>query len=613
MIVKMKKATLVTLKETIAQTLETIQDFGVLHMEKGNAISSNQDNAQERLSKLEKAITLLEDLPGDSKGSPSEDLDAIPGQVMDLLESQKELEEQKKTLNKVIADAGLWSGLSSADVTELEESGVPFHVFLCDMKTYQSQYSTRKDLIPYQYDKQFHLIQIGEWEEPITDLIEVFPPAISDLQAQKDLAQIETALDGKIQDLKELKGALPALQEMRLAALEILEFEKAQSSLVDYEELVTFTGYVPVGKTAALQALCQKEGIGLLLEDPTPDDPVPTLVENNSAIGTIRPVLDFLGTTPGYYEKDISLWFLIFFAMFFGIILGDAGYGALILLGTIGFHISLTAKGKSGGAGLALTYVLSISTVLWGAITGNWFASSATLEAFPILKSFVIPAIDATNDSTQQMVQAVCFWIAIVHLSIAQLWNFFDALKGPHKFKALAELGWMSMNVGLFNVVMSLVPKMVVFDMGVAVPMIVIGFIFVFVFSNQEGNFLKGIASSGANFITITLSGINAFSDLVSYIRLFAVGLASFKIAESFNNIAAGFGFDTFGGIAMTIFVLLLGHGLNLIMGLMSVLVHGVRLNLLEFSGRLGIEWSGMPYHPFKRWLLKETRTEEKI
>jgi hypothetical protein len=95
---------------------------------------------------------------------------------------------------------------------------------------------------------------------------------------------------------------------------------------------------------------------------------------------------------------------------------------------------------------------------------------------------------------------------------------------------------------------------MVVFDMGVAVPMIVIGFIFVFVFSNQEGNFLKGIASSGANFITITLSGINAFSDLVSYIRLFAVGLASFKIAESFNNIAAGFGFDTFGGIAMTIF-----------------------------------------------------------
>jgi V/A-type H+-transporting ATPase subunit I len=96
----------------------------------------------------------------------------------------------------------------------------------------------------------------------------------------------------------------------------------------------------------------------------------------------------------------------------------------------------------------------------------------------------------------------------------------------------------------------------------------------------------------------------------VSYIRLFAVGLASFKIAESFNNIAAGFGFDTFGGIIMTIFVLLLGHGLNLIMGLMSVLVHGVRLNLLEFSGRLGIEWSGMPYHPFKRWLLKETKTQ---
>jgi hypothetical protein len=73
------------------------------------------------------------------------------------------------------------------------------------MKTYQSQYSTRKDLIPYQYDKQLHLIQIGDWEEPITDLIEVFPPAISDLQAQKDLAQIETALDDKIKELESLR------------------------------------------------------------------------------------------------------------------------------------------------------------------------------------------------------------------------------------------------------------------------------------------------------------------------------------------------------------------------------------------------------------------------
>jgi V/A-type H+-transporting ATPase subunit I len=600
----------VTLKSAMLETLESIQDFGVLHMEKGSTISPNQENAQDRLAKLDKAISLLKDIPADDPSYSGKDYDDIPAKVMKILEEQKELEEKKKSLKKITEEAGIWKGLSSSDLSELEDSGVPFHIFLCDMKTYQSQYSTRQDIIPYQFAKEFHIIQVGDWEEPITDLIEIFPPEVSDVQAQAELTELEKELSAKTAELQNYTAAIPALEEKRLAALEVLEFEKAQSSLVDYEELVTFTGYVPVGKTAALQALCQKEGIGLLLEDPTPDDPVPTLVENNKAVGTIKPVLDFLGTTPGYYEKDISLWFLIFFSVFFGIILGDAGYGALILLGTIGFHISLASKGKSGGAGLTLTYVLSISTVVWGAITGNWFASSATLEAFPFLKEFVIEAIDATDDSTQQMVQAVCFWIAIVHLSIAQLWNFIEAAKGEHKLKALAELGWMSMNVGLFNVVMNLVPGLSVFDMDVAVVMVLSGFGLVFIFSNQEGNFLKGLASSGANFITITLSGINAFSDLVSYIRLFAVGLASFKIAESFNNIAAGFGFDTVGGIIMTIFVLLLGHGLNLIMGLMSVLVHGVRLNLLEFSGRLGIEWSGMPYHPFKRWLLKETKTQ---
>jgi V/A-type H+-transporting ATPase subunit I len=125
------------------------------------------------------------------------------------------------------------------------------------------------------------------------------------------------------------------------------------------------------------------------------------------------------------------------------------------------------------------------------------------------------------------------------------------------------------------------------------------GFAAVIVFSRQEGRFFRGLAMGIANLLTTFLSGISAFSDIISYIRLFAVGLAGIEISKSFNGIAAGFGSGPLG-IAAGLLILLLGHSLNMAMGALSVVVHGVRLNMLEFSGHLGMEWSGKPYKPFK-------------
>jgi V/A-type H+-transporting ATPase subunit I len=109
-----------------------------------------------------------------------------------------------------------------------------------------------------------------------------------------------------------------------------------------------------------------------------------------------------------------------------------------------------------------------------------------------------------------------------------------------------------------------------------------------------------GIGKGLANLITIGLDGVSAFTDIISYIRLFAVGLASVEIAKSFNSMAEGM-MDGIGGIIGGILVLLLGHTLNLIMGALSVIVHGVRLNMLEFSGHLGMQWTGTPYRPFSK------------
>jgi V/A-type H+-transporting ATPase subunit I len=129
--------------------------------------------------------------------------------------------------------------------------------------------------------------------------------------------------------------------------------------------------------------------------------------------------------------------------------------------------------------------------------------------------------------------------------------------------------------------------------------MMAAGLALIIVFSQQRGRFFHGVAMGLANLMTTFLNGIGAFSDIISYIRLFAVGLATVEIAKSFNAMAANMA-DGALGIVLAAVVLLLGHAMNLAMGALSVIVHGVRLNMLEFSGHMGMEWTGRPYKPFK-------------
>jgi V/A-type H+-transporting ATPase subunit I len=125
----------------------------------------------------------------------------------------------------------------------------------------------------------------------------------------------------------------------------------------------------------------------------------------------------------------------------------------------------------------------------------------------------------------------------------------------------------------------------------------VVGAASVILFSSPKRNLLKGVSSGLGNFL---LNAINNFTDIVSYIRLFAVGLATVAIADAFNQMAAGIGFNSIGTGIMSAFILLFGHLLNIALGPVSIIVHGVRLNVLEFSSHLDVKWSGVAYKPLR-------------
>jgi V/A-type H+-transporting ATPase subunit I len=126
--------------------------------------------------------------------------------------------------------------------------------------------------------------------------------------------------------------------------------------------------------------------------------------------------------------------------------------------------------------------------------------------------------------------------------------------------------------------------------------LLLVGITLVLFFSNPQKNMFKGMLST---LTALPLSVIGAFSDVVSYLRLFAVGYASVVLASTFNNMALSGGVNTvFAGVSAAL-ILFLGHALNITLCMMAVVVHGIRLNMLEFSGHLGMQWSGMKYEPF--------------
>jgi V/A-type H+-transporting ATPase subunit I len=309
----------------------------------------------------------------------------------------------------------------------------------------------------------------------------------------------------------------------------------------------------------------------------------------------LYPLTDFLEVVPGYHETDISGWFLLFFCIFFGMIFGDAAYGCLLFLIAI-FGIIKTARNRVPGI-LKMLALLSFSNIVWGVLTCTWFGiDAAKLPQFlrDISLSYISPA---KTDQTivDQNLQVFCFSLALLQLTIAHIKGIIKTIRS---LKVFAEIGSLAMLWGMYNVVLFLVVSSEKFPLiRPSIYLLAGGFALTFVFGAYEGSVGQSVLSSVKNIISVVLGITNVFSDIMSYIRLWAVGLAGASIAATVNSMVGPMlgNFLVFVGVILLVF----GHGLNIVLNVLSVLVHGVRLNTLEFSGHIGLTWAGTAYKPF--------------
>ncbi|HWR11257.1 MAG TPA: V-type ATPase 116kDa subunit family protein [Rectinemataceae bacterium] len=441
-------------------------------------------------------------------------------------------------------------------------------------------------------------------------------PALPLSRLDREISECEKSVAEKKAELRRLSTNVATIDAEIRRIESTLTIERLRAGMPRQDALRYLAGYVPAKVADSLMAEAGRRGWAIALDDPADDELPPTKVENNAVVRMIQPVLDFMGTVPNYREYDTSLWFLGFFSLYFAMIFGDGGYGLILL----GIAIAMFTKSRKAKKPLSdagrLLFVLSGMTILWGFLTGTWFA--IPYESLPgILQNMSLTALNGSNPDSGTNTKIFCFIIGTLQLSIAHIKNI---KRDWPNIKFLAQVGSLCMVVGMLNAVLNLVIDASRFPLqGWALALVGGGFILNFIFGNWDGSLLRALLAGLKGIIPSFLGVVSVFADIVSYIRLWAVGLAGLAISQTVNGMAINLLGPTGGSIVafligglVGLVLLFVGHGINLVMSVLSVLVHGIRLNILEFSSHLGMEWSGYKYEPLSE-SAEERKAQENI
>ncbi len=632
MIVPMKKVSLIVLESEKKPALKKLRKMGLMHIEITEGRGAHLNKLSEDTAKLENAISIVSEYAEkDSVQNTEHSKPAlhIADKIIALSAERAELSSSVNSLVSELARLDSWGEIDPAELKALADNGISISLYEIPTSEYKAlDDSVQTVALSKTKNTVRFVLTSGELHENMKQYL-VKLPDISTSEIRKSISKMRSRAEAIEAELRSYCLCTDIMQNAILEIGKETEFEIYESgmdsqSLSESPEsgvnIAYFVGYLPAQDSDKIKALAKENSWGLLITDPTPEDNAPTKLQNNKFVSLIYPLTDFLGTVPGYFEYDISAWFLGFILIFFGIIFGDGGYG-LLICAISGLLIAKNLKAKKTVPDAYLLILLmGAATVLWGILTCTWFGISA--EHLPIwLQKLSIPVISNvyadkiwypfwTNGSvgltTTQNLQIVCFSLALIQLSTAHFMSF---ARNRKSLKALGDIGSVLQLIGIFYVVISLVVNSQVFPLGLviggipigisAVALIGVGFVMSFIFSNYEGKLGESILNSLKNIVSVLLGVVNVFSDIVSYIRLWAVGLAGAAISATVNELASPF----LGNLMLMIFAIILlvfGHGLNMILNVLSVIVHGVRLNTLEFSTHLDMSWGGHKFKPFK-------------
>lgn len=543
MIVRMKHLDLVCVASDREATLERLRGLGVVHLNLDAAQNAAVASAKGEIDDAEKAVRLV--------------LKARDAHLRSLgpQGSVESLEIRPKPVSEILAlDAD-----RATLVTEKERLDREIKAYL-----------------PYGDFDPVLAKKLLDRGIDLKDELPVKLPGMRLSKMQEKLARIENRIGvdtAKIamSDEKAILAKHPALRER-------MEYEQAKELMAEKGAVAVISGWIPETKISGIREQGTRNGWGLLLRDPAEGEIPPTLIEPPKFVKPVKALFEGLGIAPAYNEADVSVPFMGYFSLFFAMLVGDGAYGAIFLAAT------LFLRKKLSRSWFVLMTVFSLATIGWGVISNTWFGESVPwCDDWPVVRW--INGADASAGHEYDNIMFLCFTIGASHLMLARIWNGICKLNDR---SCLGEFGWAGIVLFMYVLTNSIVgifggvPTWAFWMFGVS---------FLTVFIQAKG------MDKGMLFLNV----MSVLGDVISYVRLFAVGLASVQVAGNFNAMALDLGLPLWIKWLPVVLIMLVGHGLNIAMAGLSVLVHAVRLNTLEFSNHKGVSWAGYAFRPFER------------
>lgn len=600
MITKMKKLTFLVYYKDYESFLEHLRDLGVVHIEEKQKGTVEDAGLQENLKLLGhlkatlKQINYEDSIAGDGLADTGRGRDAL--EEMDLLSAEKmKLTQQLQSLKKEAEALELWGDFDPQNITKLREVGYQINFYICSEKQFKEEWI--EDYHAVQINKagsKIYFLTVTHKEvQPDIDVETVKMPATSLSALKNNIKSVEHQIYKIEEELHRVGNTnYLSMQALQKELSSNIEFSKVVLNTEQYVEnkLMLLQGWVPAGMVSSVTEYLDKENAYFELTAPTPDDNVPIQLSNKGFFRLFEPICK-LYMLPKYNEIDLTPFFAPFFMVFFGLCLGDSGYGLFMVLAVALYRMLAKNISASMKPVLTLVQILGVFTFFCGLLTGTFFGFNIYGNDIPFFNNMR----DLLYLDNQWMfnLSLILGAVQIVFGMILKVAN--QTIQFGFKY-AIATVGWIVLLVSMALAYM--LPS--VMPMGGTVHLIVmaVAAVMIFLFNSPGKNIFVNI---GLGLWDSYNMATGLLGDILSYVRLFALGLSGGILASVFNSLAVGMSPDhaIFGPIVMVL-IFLIGHSINMFMNVLGAMVHPMRLTFVEFFKNSGYEGGGKEYKPFK-------------
>ena len=586
MITQMKKYTFLVFHRDYEAFLEQLRSLGVVHITEkasGTAEDATLQSLLQQADRLRKTI---------AQGAPDQ-----------LLQEKANVESRIAATEKEAKAMAVWGDFSAERIEQLQQAGYSLRFFICPQKKFEAEWGTE---VAVEKGQVYFVVveKTGEEAEQPEDL--------QAYATELTLSKKSTA--ALLQDVEGLKGLLaaqnarielwqkeqlPAVEQEYKETLQQIDWQRVtlNTDTVAEGALKVVEGFCPIDQTAALDTMLQKQNIYFQAEDPTEEDNTPIKLRNNWFTRMFECFTGMYGM-PTYGEFDPTPILAPFYLLFFAMCMGDAGYGLVLIAFGLLVHYKKLNISMFEGLGPIIT-TLGVGTAVVGLFLGTFFGIPlAQADWYPeALKGIIVQGTVMGYDA--QMVLAIC--IGVFHICLAMVVKAICYTKRFGFKENISTWGWLLLVVGglsalillmLFNAPAEVTKWTLIGIAGVSA-------LGIYIFNKPGRNPLLNI---GAGLWDTYNMATGLLGDVLSYVRLYALGLAGGMLGGAFNDLGLMvLGENPTWQWVGFVLILLIGHVLNVAMSALGAFVHPLRLTFVEYFKNSGYEGKGVDYQPFKK------------